>query len=249
MHTTTAQFNNVLAFQQPQDRSKLEQPIAPHQKASSNFDRRSRTESTEAVNALDLIESGPIAPDTFKEIGVFIQQNFGVEFEPAKWKMLKEVITRDGWSEERFRRTAEWFMKNQRFSAWTIADWYSFSVKCYTLSGKNKLIAEGHKAEEFEAYKLPDGNIVWKLIDGQTLPFPKCNLKELYEARFDDLAATLDRVFPMLERGTAEGYWKWFFDYGHYVDYLPEPRRTEYTKRQTAIGGKFGEKKTWGTPA
>lgn len=104
-----------------------------------------------------------------------LEQNFGVEFSNEKWLLLAEMIDEEGWTEERFWRTFKWFLKNKKFPAWTIADWFEFGIKIYPYSWYLSQVNEfgGRVNEEIERYKLPNDVIGYRYADGEDLPFEK----------------------------------------------------------------------------
>lgn len=137
--------------------------------------RVSRSETPAAyagINALDLIPSEPMKPETFASAIAILQANFGMEYSPEKTAILFDMIRDEMWSEERFNRTFKWFLKNKRYAAWTIADWFDYGVKVYPYSWMLKQAFDGvDSAKSLECYELPDGQFVWKMRDGETLPF------------------------------------------------------------------------------
>ncbi|MCB0753225.1 MAG: hypothetical protein KDC52_17265, partial [Ignavibacteriae bacterium] len=125
------------------------------------------------INALDLI-GDKVTPEDFAKAREMLQTNYGIEFLNEKFEMLFELILEDGWTKERFHETLKWFLKNHKYPNWTIADWFSFSVKLYPYSWYLK---QPDKSQ-LEAYvvKLPKTSatvILWKNIDGYELPLKK----------------------------------------------------------------------------
>ena len=127
------------------------------------------------VNALDLI-GGRVADDTLTDAKYLIEQNYGTEYSDRKWIMLAQMIVDDGWTEERFKQTFKWFLKNKRFSAWTIADWFDFGVKLYPIEWMKREIAKMGNPEgawkKFDRYRV-NGVVLCKLKDGVELPLEK----------------------------------------------------------------------------
>ena len=123
------------------------------------------------INALDLIDSPPATTASLQTAVAVMQANYGTEYAPEKIALLFDMIRDEGWSEARFNRTLKWFLKNKPFPSWTIADWFSFSVKVYPLEW-----TYGKSRNEYEGYELPEGVTVYKPIDGVKLPFPESQL-------------------------------------------------------------------------
>jgi len=84
------------------------------------------------------------------------------------------MIHDEHWSEERFVRTLKWFLKNKRFSAWTVADWFDYGVKVYPYSWYLDQVHEfGREVNDrIEAYRI-NGVVVYRYADGQELPFDR----------------------------------------------------------------------------
>jgi hypothetical protein len=144
------------------------------------------------INALDLIPSEPVSTKTFSKSFAILQANYGTEYSQEKMALLFDMINDDGWSEERFTRTLKWFMKNKPFPSWTIADWFSHSVKVYPKSWYDEQCVNG-KGGEIETYLLDDKTYVYKFRDGVTLPFTlvtkemlQANLKKYLESQVAD---------------------------------------------------------------
>lgn len=126
------------------------------------------------VNALDLIPSTPVTPETFAKAKVLLEANFGTEFQKEKWLLLTDLIDEEGWSEERFMRTFKWFLKNKSYPSWTISDWFQYSVKVYPYQWYvDQCSPYENVLEKMDKYKLPNGTIVYKWKDGEDLPFER----------------------------------------------------------------------------
>ena len=88
--------------------------------------------------------------------------------------LMFDMIRDEGWTEERFNRTLKWFLKNKPYPAWTIADWFQYDVKVYPYAWVLRQVFNGANWKtDIESYELPDGSVVYKLRDGQTLPFKR----------------------------------------------------------------------------
>lgn len=108
---------------------------------------------------------------------VELEANFGVKYSPEKWVFLVKEFKDSGWSLERFERTFKWFIKNKKFPAWTISDWFDYEIKVYNYQW---YLYQQHLAgiytnvlEQMYVYKLPTGHIVYKWADGEELPFER----------------------------------------------------------------------------
>jgi hypothetical protein len=125
------------------------------------------------VNALDLIPSEEVKTETLTRAIAMLQANFGTEFSSEKISLLFDMIRNEGWNEERFVRTLNWFLKNKKFPSWTISDWFEYGIKLYPrawyLEQCNK--AGGYAPSGIQFYKLPDGTIGYKFRDNEELPF------------------------------------------------------------------------------
>lgn len=80
------------------------------------------------------------------------------------------------WTEERFKRTMNWFLANKCYPSWTIADWFQYDVKLYPISWMNKEIGKMGNPERawerFDRYRIAD-TVVCKFKDGVELPLEK----------------------------------------------------------------------------
>ena len=123
------------------------------------------------INALDLFTETVTGID-FVKAEEMIRLNYGTDYAPEKFKLLFGMIKEDKWSHERFIKTVKHFLKHQRFSAWTIADFYGFQIKLYPYSWYSEQISKGIPACGLEGYKV-NGKVMWKLKDGETLPFER----------------------------------------------------------------------------
>lgn len=127
------------------------------------------------VNALDLIDGPPVSESTLVKSKIILEQNFGTEYSAEKWRMLAALIDEEGWTEERFQRTFKWFLKNKRFPAWTIADWFDYGVRIYPYTWYLEQVHKNGAAvnKQIEVYDLGNGVVGYRYADGETLPFPK----------------------------------------------------------------------------
>jgi hypothetical protein len=126
------------------------------------------------LNALALVDSEPVSASAFTTAVAVMQTNYGVDYAPEKVALLFEMIREEGWSEERFKKTFKWFLKNKKFSDWKIADWFEHGVKVYPhswyLDQVHKFGREVNK--QIETYKV-NGVVVYRYADGEELPFEK----------------------------------------------------------------------------
>ena len=104
-----------------------------------------------------------------------LEQNFGTPIPNAKWLMLCERIFEQEWTEERFKKTLDWFLDNKKFPSWTISDWFDYDVKLYPFQWvRNYCNKNGIREIDFiktlDCY-LIDGIRVYKEKDGIDLPF------------------------------------------------------------------------------
>lgn len=127
-----------------------------------------RTISDEGINALDLFGS-EITSELIFQTEQIIKQNFGIDYPDEKFNLLWQMIRDDNWSSERLIATTKWFLKNKKWAAWTICDWYDYGVILYPYSWYLKQISSGVKHEQMICYNI-DGHFLWKLKDNQCLP-------------------------------------------------------------------------------
>jgi hypothetical protein len=137
------------------------------------------------VNALDLIPSEPVSSDTLAKAELYIKLNFGIDYPREKFAILFEQIDEAHWSEERFRRVFNWFLRTKKYSSWTIADWFEFGIKLYPYSWYSEQVNKCGKSvnNDIEVYDLGNKVYGYKYIDGNTLPFPRRKIGEKEWAR------------------------------------------------------------------
>lgn len=124
------------------------------------------------MNGLDLVPSEPLKPESFAKAVIMLEQNFGMAYPKEKMAMLFDMIREEGWSEERFQRTFKWFIKTKYNQAWNVSDWFGYGVKLYPESWYKKQVNEiGDTANRtIERYRLANGTIGYKWLDGEKLP-------------------------------------------------------------------------------
>lgn len=127
--------------------------------------------SANGVFALDLVGE-PAKGADFAKTKQYLQMNYGVEYPREKFDMLFEMIAEEGWSQSRLAATLKWFLKNKKFAAWVIADWFEYGAKLFPFSWYREQLAKGVKHEEMESYII-NGVCLWKMKDGQELPFER----------------------------------------------------------------------------
>jgi hypothetical protein len=123
-----------------------------------------------------VIPSEPLNPRTLVEAKVLLEANYGVEYDDRKFMMLSKYLIDKGWSEERFKRTFDWFIQNKKFSAWTMADWFDFGIKLYPFAWVRQYCHENGLREDVFIQSLDCYNVggvrMYKMKDGIDLPFP-----------------------------------------------------------------------------
>jgi hypothetical protein len=140
--------------------------------------------TAEGIHALDLLGERALGED-FAKVKTMIELSYGVKFETKDKTMTKidvlfDLIAEEGWSKERLQATTKWVLKNKKWGTWTPADWFEYGVKLYPYSWYQKQIASGVKHEEMECY-LVNGIVLWKMKDGQELPFERPEAKKTEE--------------------------------------------------------------------
>lgn len=128
------------------------------------------------MNGLDLIPSHPVGRGAMLEATRILETNFGIKYDNRKILDLFSLIKAERWSEERFRRTFLWFLKHKKFPAWTIADFFEYSIPVYPRAWYLQQQHESPDRDvllEIDMYRLPDGTVVYKWKDGNDLPFEK----------------------------------------------------------------------------
>ena len=135
---------------------------------------------TATVSGLDLIPSPQVSEQSILKAAAFTEQNFGVKYAPEKWIMLSQMMVSEGWSEERFKRTYEHFLTTQKYPNWTVADWFSFDIDVHPYAWYLEQVhVNGVSVNlSIECYKLPNGKICYRYVDGQTLPFPRKMIRD-----------------------------------------------------------------------
>jgi len=137
------------------------------------------------INALDFI--GEIASnDDFYKAEQYIRASYGLnEYEESKSKFntLWSLVKNENWTSERLIRTTIWFLKSKKFATWTIADWFEYGVTLHPYSWYLEQISLGN-SDRIEAYKV-NGQIMYKLIDGQNLPFDKFEMGKSNKLQID----------------------------------------------------------------
>lgn len=103
-----------------------------------------------------------------------MKQNYGIDYPKEKVMMLFSMIEGEAWSEERFKRTFDWIIKNRPYPTWTISDWFNYGVKLYPyawyLKQQNEAGPYRDVSKEMDCYKLSGGVMAYKWKDGQELP-------------------------------------------------------------------------------
>lgn len=79
-----------------------------------------------------------------------LRTTFGVEYSDGRILLLFQQIADDGWSEERFDRTLKWFLRNVKWAAWTIADWFAYTIPIYNYAWYCKQSADGVPTRTWE---------------------------------------------------------------------------------------------------
>ncbi|GEM_PF-2501079 len=137
----------------------------------------------EGFNALELVASPLVTSKDLVKAQYDLEINFGTEYDKNKMVQLFAVMQSDNWTRLRFQRTFQWFLRNKRYPAWTIADWYEFGIKVYPEAwAYHKIGLEPHyNRKSFDWYKLSTGEIVCKFQDGIELPLEKYEFPALSE--------------------------------------------------------------------
>jgi hypothetical protein len=100
-----------------------------------------------------------------------VQSSLGGRIPDDKFKLLWGEVQREGWSEARFNSVLHWFLQNRPYQAWSISDWFQYSVKVYPWAWYASKCSESHNPlPEMDRYKLSDGTIVYKWKDGVEIP-------------------------------------------------------------------------------
>jgi len=129
-----------------------------------------RLTNSDHINALELFDSPPVSSETFARSGEVLKANFGIDFDPVKFKALFLQIDNAGWTEERYRRTFDWFLRNKKFASWTIADFFEYGIEMGGYGWYLKKLHEGWKNTDFARWELPDGSVAYTAASAD-LPF------------------------------------------------------------------------------
>lgn len=126
------------------------------------------------VNALDLIQSESVDSQAFNTAIATMQEVFGTDYSQEKISILFEMIREEGWTEERFKRTFKWFLKNKKFGTWTIADWFDYRVDIHPYSWYLEQVNQFGREinKRIEWYRI-DGVLACRYSDGEQLPFER----------------------------------------------------------------------------
>lgn len=111
-----------------------------------------------------------------------LEQNFGIGYGREKMSMLLSMMKEDGWTEDRFKRTLRWFLKNKFNPAWTVSDWFNHEVKVYSYSWYLKQVHEKgvEVNDELEVVYLPEGKIGYRYMGEEPLPFDTKPISEIH---------------------------------------------------------------------
>jgi hypothetical protein len=134
--------------------------------------KSTRNVTANGINFLDLIDSQPVDSVDFAKAKQFLKSNYGVQYDEPKFVLLFDIIKEEKWSSARFQKTLIWFLKNKKYPSWTVADWFEYGEKLYPYSWYLEQINNGTSADNLEGYRI-NGVVLWKLKDGQDLPFEK----------------------------------------------------------------------------
>ena len=129
------------------------------------------------VSAFDLVKSEPVKETSLAFAKEVLEQNFGTPIPNAKWMMLCQRIIEEDWSEERFKRTLNWFIDNKRFPSWVVADWFDYNVKLFPFQWvRQHCHKNGLREVDFirtlDVYMV-DGIRLYKMKDGIELPLER----------------------------------------------------------------------------
>ena len=129
------------------------------------------------VSAYDIIKSEPVQEQSLAFAKEVLEQNFGTPIPNSKWLMLCQRIIEQEWTEERFKKTLNWFLDNKKFPSWTISDWFDFDVKLMPFAWvRQHCHKNGLREVDFirtlDVYMV-DGIRLYKMKDGAELPLER----------------------------------------------------------------------------
>lgn len=138
--------------------------------------------SDQKINALDLI-GDPVEAVDLAKAQAFLEANYGVAITKEKMKLLFDLVKEAKWTKERFKRTLTHIIRTKVYPNWTIADWFDYGVNLYPYSWYLEQVAQGN-SDKLEAYSI-NGKTMYKLIDGEQLPFEKVDLNKSNKTYID----------------------------------------------------------------
>lgn len=129
------------------------------------------------VEALDLIPSHPVKPESIALAKSILEQNYGMTYPKEKFALLFDLIEESGWSEARFQAVFKWFRKNKYNQSWTESDWFQYGVKLFPFQWVRNHCAENNIREVdfikgLDCY-IVEGVRLYKQKDGYDLPIEK----------------------------------------------------------------------------
>lgn len=125
----------------------------------------------------------PITSVGFSDCIKRLAVNFGIDYagrNPEKLALLFEEMLIAGWTNEWMKQATRYFMKNNKYPTWTIADWFDLPLqKLYTHSQYTAKITEFGRGfnSEIQWYDL-EGVFLWAYKKEGELPFKKKQIKK-----------------------------------------------------------------------
>lgn len=102
-----------------------------------------------------------------------IQQNIGMQVSADKFLLLRTQIERSGWSKAHLVDALDWWLQNNRYPTWQVADFFAApSPKLYPRSWYNEEVHKDPRgaAKRIESYRVA-GVFLYRYADGSQLPF------------------------------------------------------------------------------
>lgn len=131
--------------------------------------------NNQAINALDLI-GDKVEPIDLAKAQAYLEANYGLSIPKEKMKLLFDAVREANWTKERFKRTLTHILRTKPYVNWTIADWFEYGVTLHPYSWYLEQVQQGN-ADKIEAYSI-NGKTMYKLADGEQLPFEKVDLNK-----------------------------------------------------------------------
>jgi hypothetical protein len=167
--------------------------------------------SQQGIPYWSLIESPPITPANIVQLKIALEENYKTAYTNSFMELLANLMVKDKWNVQRLQDTLEWFIKTNPYPNFGAANWFNYNVKLYPYSWYLEQLNKGVRNEDIDRYKI-NGELMFRMKDGTTLPFEKAEYKtppttrfvELTKEEADGVLMSLREGLEMLEREEVE---------------------------------------------